>query len=309
VKVYRGIEQFERVENAVVTTGTFDGVHVGHKQIIGRLKEIAAKQRGETVLLTFHPHPRLVLYPDDNELRLINTMDEKIALLEKAGIDHLIIHPFTKEFSRLSSIEFVRDILVNKIGTSRLVIGYNHHFGRNREGSFEHLMEYGPVYGFEVEEISAHDVDQVNVSSTKIREALQQGDVATASRYLDYSYSLTGEVVHGDKVGRSIGYPTANLSVPESFKLIPADGVYAVRVNVAGEFYKGMLNIGHRPTLSEAQKKTIEVHLIQFEGDLYGQQLTVELKARLRGEKKFENMESLQKQLDIDRNKSLQLLV
>lgn len=309
MKVYRGIEQFERVENAVVTTGTFDGVHVGHKQIIGRLKEIAAKQRGETVLLTFHPHPRLVLYPDDNELRLINTMDEKIALLEKAGIDHLIIHPFTKEFSRLSSIEFVRDILVNKIGTSRLVIGYNHHFGRNREGSFEHLMEYGPVYGFEVEEISAHDVDQVNVSSTKIREALQQGDVATASRYLDYSYSLTGEVVHGDKVGRSIGYPTANLSVPESFKLIPADGVYAVRVNVAGEFYKGMLNIGHRPTLSEAQKKTIEVHLIQFEGDLYGQQLTVELKARLRGEKKFENMESLQKQLDIDRNKSLQLLV
>lgn len=301
MKVYNSIDEFQKIKGAVVTTGTFDGVHVGHRKIINRLNEIAKKVNGESVLLTFHPHPRMVLFPDDHGLELISTMDEKIKLLEEAGIQNLIIHPFTKEFSRTTSIDFIRDILVDKLGTSVLVIGYDHHFGRNREGSFEHLRESGPLYGFQVEEISVEDVDDVAVSSTKIRKALQEGDVLTAGKYLSHSYQLSGTVIHGDKLGRELGYPTANIEIDDETKVIPANGVYACYVYVNENKFNGMLNIGNRPTVN-GQVRRIEVNIFEFGEELYGQQLKLELKDRIRDEKKFDNVEQLKTRLAIDKN-------
>ena len=299
VKIYHSIEAFQKIKNAVVTTGTFDGVHMGHMKIIKRLRKIANDIDGETVLLTFSPHPRIVLF-SDNTLKLLSTKNEKIALLKEAGIDHLIIHPFSREFSRLSSVEFVRDILVNQIGTSRLVIGYNHHFGRNREGSFDHLKEYGPLYGFQVEEISAQDVKEVSVSSTKIRKALEKGDIATANEYLTHDFSLSGIVVKGNHLGHQIGFPTANLKVLDSHKLIPANGVYAVHVLVRGKKYRGMLNIGVRPTVDGAEK-TIEVHIIDFDEEIYGESLVVSFDRWIRKEEKFDSLDALKTQLKKDR--------
>lgn len=267
MKVYTNIEDFKNVRNPVVTTGTFDGVHLGHQKIISRIKDVAKNENGETVLLTFYPHPRMVLFPDDNELKLINTQEEKIKLLEHYGVDHLIIYPFTKEFSRLTSVEFVRNILVNTIKTKRLVIGYNHHFGRNREGSFDHLKEYGPLYGFEVEEIPAQDIDSIEISSTKIRNALQEGAITVANEYLGHTYSLTGKVVVGKKLGRTIGYPTANIYIEDKYKLIPSDGVYAVNVLHNGELYGGMLNIGNNPTVTD-KGRSIEVNIFNFNKDI-----------------------------------------
>jgi len=307
LKVYRGLEKFKAVNNPVVTTGTFDGAHVGHRKILDRLKEVALASKGETVVLTFYPHPRIVLFPEDNELKLLTTQEEKIKLLEQAGVDHLVIYPFTKQFSRLTSVQFVRNILVNKIGTKKLVIGYNHHFGRNREGSFEHLKEFGPVYGFDVEEIQAMDVDQVEVSSTKIREALLKGDMKTAAKYLGYNYALQGMVVRGRQLGNTIGYATANLEIQDKYKLIPADGVYAVTVSHQNNTYKGMMNIGMAPTVGGTQRK-VEVHVFDFNQDIYGQQLDVSIVGRIRDEKKFPDLESLKKQLDSDKQKSLTLL-
>lgn len=307
MKVYHSIDEFLKVKGAVVTTGTFDGVHVGHRKIINRLNAIAKKIGGESVLLTFHPHPRMVLFPDDHDLELITTMDEKIALLEQAGVENLIIHPFTKEFSRTTSIDFIRDILVDKLGTSVLVIGYDHHFGRNREGSFEHLRESGPLYGFQVEEISVQDVDDVAVSSTKIRKALQDGDVLTAGKYLAHPYQLTGTVIHGDKLGREIGYPTANIQIDDKTKVIPANGVYACYVYVDGKKFNGMLNIGNRPTVN-GHVGRIEVNIFEFDQELYGKQLVLQLKDRIRDEKKFENIEELKNRLAIDKNVAKQIL-
>ncbi len=299
VKVYYNLEDFEGVRNPVVTTGTFDGVHIGHQTIIKRLEEIARKENGETVLLTFFPHPRMVLYPNDKSLKLINTQEEKIELLEKYGIDHLIILPFTKEFSRLSSIDYIRNILVKKIGTKKLIIGYNHHFGRNREGSFEHLKEFAPVYGFDVEEIPAQDVDHINVSSTKIRNALLEGDIKTANNYLGHPYSLRGTVVEGKKIGRDLGYPTANIQIQEDYKLIPEVGVYAVDVIYNEERQKGMLSIGFNPTLGN-NPLSIEVNIFNFNKDIYGQKLIILFKGRMRDELKFENLAQLKEQLDKD---------
>ncbi len=299
MKIYHSIEEFEGVKNAVVTTGTFDGVHIGHSKIIDRLKEIAKSIDGETVLLTFFPHPRMVLF-SDNDLKLITTKNEKIALLEAAGIDHLIIHPFSRAFSRLSSVEFVRDILVNKIRTSRLVIGYNHHFGRNREGSFEHLKEYGPMYGFQVEEIHAQDIDAISVSSTKIRKALESGDIKTAQDYLTHDFHLSGFVVKGNNLGNKLGFPTANLKIVDPHKLIPANGVYSVSVSVHDKHYKGMLNIGLRPTV-DGDEKTIEVHILDFSEDIYGEEITLTFDTWIRPEKKFESLEALKIQLELDK--------
>lgn len=307
VKVYTNIDDLKSVKNPVVTTGTFDGVHLGHQKIISRLKDVAREERGETVLLTFYPHPRMVLFPDDNELKMLNTQAEKIALLESYGVDHLIIYPFTKEFSRLSSVEFVRDVLVNHIGTKKLVIGYNHHFGRNREGSFEHLKEYGPLYGFDVEEIPAKDIDSIEVSSTKIRKALQSGDIRTAVSYLGHEYSLSGKVVAGNKLGRTIGCPTANIVVDDRYKLIPADGVYAVRVKHQNEMYGGMLNIGNNPTIP-GKGRSIEVNIFDFDKEIYGDDATIFFEERLRDEVKFDGLEELKKQLILDKENSLRVL-
>ena len=307
MKIHNGIENPINVTNAVVTIGTFDGVHIGHQKIIARLKEVATQHGGETVLITLYPHPRMVLFPDDNDLQLLSTQDEKTDLLSKYGIDHLVVIPFSKEFARLTSLEFVRDILVDKIGVKSLVIGYDHHFGRNREGSIEQLRELAPQFHFEVEEIPAQDIDHVNVSSTKIREALLNGEVETAKQYLGHAYSLQGTVVEGNKLGRTIGYPTANIEIGDKHKLIPADGVYAVHVLVGNERFGGMLNIGYRPTV-DGKKRTTEVNIFDFERDLYGQQLKIEFEARLRNEQKFNGLDALKEQLAQDKINALAAL-
>ncbi len=307
MKVYTQIEDFKNVKNPVVTTGTFDGVHLGHQKIISRLKDVASEEHGETVLLTFYPHPRMVLFPDDNELKLLNTQLEKIQLLENYGIDHLIIYPFTKEFSRLTSVEFVRNVLVNNIHTKRLVIGYNHHFGRNREGSFDHLKEFGPVYGFDVEEIPAKDIDHIEISSTKIRQALQAGEVKVAATFLGHTYSLSGKVVEGRQLGRTIGYPTANIVIEDNFKLIPADGVYAVNVGIRGEMYQGMLNIGNNPTVL-GKGRSIEVNIFDFNQNIYGDDATIYFIERLRDEIKFSGLDALKVALAEDKKNALKIL-
>jgi riboflavin kinase/FMN adenylyltransferase len=307
MKIYHRLEDFVGVNNPIVTTGTFDGVHLGHQKIIARLNQLAKSINGESVLLTFYPHPRMVLFPDDNELKLLNTQDEKIKLLEQFGVQHLIIIPFTKEFSRLSSIEFVRDILVNQLKTKRLVIGYNHHFGRNREGSFEHLKEFGPVYGFEVEEIPAKDIDHIEISSTKIRNALQSGSIDVAKQFLGFNYTIKGRVIEGNKIGRTIGYPTANIVVGDKYKLIPADGVYAVKVIHQTKLYGGMLNIGNNPTIP-GKRRSIEVHIFNFDKIIYEEEITIEFVMRLRKELKFENIDELKIALDNDKSNSLRIL-
>lgn len=291
----------------MVTTGTFDGVHEGHQKIIKRLKEVAAEIKGETVLLTFYPHPRMVLFPDDAGLKLLTTQEEKILLLERAGVEHLIIHPFSIEFSRLSSVEFVRDVLINKIGTKKLIIGYNHHFGRNREGSFDNLKEFCVAYDFDVEQISAQDVDDVEISSTKIRNALLAGDITTANKYLGYEYFLGGTVVKGKEIGRTINYPTANIEIADKYKQIPADGVYAVTIEYKEEIWKGMMNIGINPTLN-ATKKTLEVNIFDFDEMIYNSSLRIYFHQRIRDAIKFENLDQLQKQLSVDKETSLHLL-
>lgn len=307
MKIYHSIEDFVRLQCAVVTSGTFDGVHVGHQKILSRLQEIAAKMGGESVVITFWPHPRLVLNPLDTHLKLLSTFEEKAEQLRAYGVQHLLRIPFTKEFAQLSSRDFIRNVLVDAIGTSKLVIGYDHHFGKNREGSFEQLKENGPQYGFEVEEIPRQDVDHVGVSSTKIREALEAGDVQTATQLLGRPYSLDGRVVMGDRLGRTLGYPTANLEIDSAHKLIPADGIYAVTVIHRQKPFRGMLYIGNRPTV-DGLKKNIEVHLFGFEGDLYGESLTVFLHVRTRGDMKFDNLEQLRLQLDRDKIETLAAL-
>jgi len=300
VKIYSSIEEFKNVERPIVTTGTFDGVHFGHRKIIDRLKDLAQSCNGETVLLTFSPHPRMVLFPDDQDLKLLNTIEEKKQLLEKAGVQHLIIHQFTKKFSRISSINFVRDILVNEINTHKLVIGYNHHFGRNREGSFEHLQKFASVYGFEVEEIPVQLLDNVGVSSTKIRKALFHGDVDKAAEYLGYQYELSGTVVKGSAIGRSIGFPTANLDLSDEKKILPADGVYAVWVIVDKITYRGMMNIGKKPTLN-SQIRTLEIHLLDFDQYIYNNQIKIKFVKRIRDEIAFSELIELKEQLEKDR--------
>ncbi len=308
MKVYNSIEEFEAVNSTAVTTGTFDGVHTGHKVIIEQLKNAAQKIGGESVILTFFPHPRMVLYPDDNELKLLNTISERISMLETAGIDHLIIHPFSKEFSRLSSTEFVRDILINKLNVAKLVIGYDHHFGRNREGSFEHLQELAPLYGFTVEEIPAQEIQQVNISSTKVRTSLLNGEIQAANQFLGYNYYIKGTVVDGNKMGRTIGFPTANIQIDEWYKLIPTKGVYAVKVKIDGNTFDGMLNIGTRPTLNRDGNETIEVNIFNFEEDIYNKEIQIEFYGRIRDEQKFEELSLLKKQLEIDKQKVIQVL-
>lgn len=303
MKIYEGLQEFGSVSNPVVTSGTFDGVHLGHQKILLRLKEIAKSIGGETVLLTFWPHPRLVLYPKEHNLRLLSTFEEKAKLLRDFGIDHLISIPFTKEFSQMTSHQFIQEVIMKKIGTKKLVIGYDHRFGKNREGSFEYLQENSSEFGFELEEISRQDVDAIGVSSTKIRRALESGEVSTANQYLGRPYELNGLVIKGQQIGRSIGFPTANIHIPNDYKLIPKDGVYAVRALVLGKLYNAMLNIGNRPTV-DGSKKTVEAHLFDFQGNLYDQQITIYLEFYLREERKFENLAGLKAQLLIDQEEA-----
>ena len=309
LKVYKSIEEFTQVKNLVATVGTFDGVHVGHQEIIGRLKEVAKQTDGETLLLTFFPHPRMVLFPDDDSLKLINTLSEKIELLASFGLDHLLILPFSIEFSRITPTEYIRDLLMRDIGVKTLVIGYNHQFGRNRKGNFELLEELAPVYGFDVIEITAKEINEIKVSSTKIRKAIEAGEISTANKYLRYNFSLSGIVVEGQQIGRQMGFPTANIKIVEKHKLLPGNGVYAVKVTVQNHQYKGMLNIGSRPTINnDADCSSIEVHLFGMNEDCYNENIQVEFSTKLRDEIKFVNLEELKEQLQKDKESALLVL-
>jgi riboflavin kinase/FMN adenylyltransferase len=307
LKVYYGIEDFVPPAFPVVTTGTFDGVHCGHMELLNRIKSLAKKHDGETVVVSFNPHPRTVIHPDV-EIKLLHTIEEKIARLDKAGIDHFVIIPFTKEFSRITSSSFVRDVLIRQLHTKLLVIGYDHQFGRNREGSVSDLEDYAITYGFEIEQIEAQTFEDISISSTKIRKALGEGDFEIANKYLGYDFMLTGTVVHGNKLGKTIGYPTANVDVNNENKLIPANGVYAVEVEIQGQLYGGMLNIGSKPTVSSKNVQTIEVHVFNFSKDIYGEVVKVNLKKRIRSERKFEHVQALTTQLGDDKLRALEIL-
>ena len=292
------ISKFSSQEKTFVTIGTFDGVHFGHQKIIEKLVSDAKNANKKSVLLTFFPHPRMVLQKDSN-IELINTIEEKKSLLQKTGLDYLIIHPFSKEFSRMTALEFVRDLLVNQLNISKLIIGYDHHFGKNREGNIVQLTEYSHLYDFVVEEIPAQDIDDVSVSSTKIRRALLSGNLKTANNYLGYHFMLNGNVVNGKQLGGKIGYPTANIDVKEDYKLIPKTGVYVVKSNIDGLETFGMMNIGNRPTV-DGNHQTIEVHFFDFNQDLYGKNLTIELLYFLRDEQKFDSISALIHQIKKD---------
>lgn len=306
MKIIQSITAFNSSEKTIVTIGTFDGIHIGHQKILKNLIRTANNEGKKSVLLTFFPHPRMVLQKE-NKILLLNTIKEKSGLLEKMGLDYLIIHPFSREFSRLTALDFVRDILVNKLNTSRLIIGYDHHFGKNREGNIHQLKEYSLLYDFKVEEIPAQDIDDVSVSSTKIRTALKDGNLKTANNYLGYHYMLNGTVVSGKKLGGTIGFPTANIEIKEPYKLIPKTGVYIIRTYINTILYTGMMNIGFNPTVL-GKHQTIEAHLFDFNEDLYGKEITIEFIYFLREEHKFESVEELVIQLNIDKENAISYL-
>jgi riboflavin kinase / FMN adenylyltransferase len=307
VKIYNNIKDFKKVPHAIVTIGTFDGVHLGHQAIFKKMKEAADAEGGETVVITFHPHPRLVLQIDSSNLRFINTQARKIELLEEAGIDNLVIIQFTKAFSRISSESFIREYIVDKIAPARLVIGYDHHFGKNRMGDFRRLYDLGHKLGFKVDRIAAQDVENIAVSSTKIRKALEAGDVKKANLLLGYPYSITGKVIRGNELGRTIGFPTANIQVENKFKLITNPGVYASFAEWRGKLYQGMGNIGYRPTIQPGEL-TIEVHIFDFDEDLYDQEITIRFIDRIRDEQKFDSITDLRQQLMHDQETALNIL-
>jgi riboflavin kinase / FMN adenylyltransferase len=300
MKIYHHIDEFVKLKNAVVTIGTFDGVHVGHRKIISGIKELAENAGGETVLLTFFPHPRMILHPEDESIKLINTIPEKAELLEQLGIDHLIITPFSRDFSNQTAEEYIRDVLVDKIGTKKIVIGYDHRFGKDRQGGLDDLLRLGPVYGFDVVEIPEQDINEVAISSTRVRNALLTGEIELANTFLGYPFFITARVVRGDQIGRQLGYPTANLVIQERYKLIPADGIFAVNVNIEGTKYKGMAYIGTRPTI-DGTRRNIEVNIFDFDYDIYNQQIRMEFYNFVRGDMKFSSIEDLKLQIDKDK--------
>lgn len=297
MNIYHSIHDFSTSKKTIITLGTFDGVHLGHKKIIERLLQ-SSSQDEESLVLTFFPHPRMVLQ-EASDIKLLNTIEERSQLLEKAGLQNLIIHPFDQAFSRLTAEEFVKNILVDIFNIKKIIIGHDHRFGRNRTANIDDLIVFGQEYGFEVEQISAQEIDEVSISSTKIRNALHEGKILLANEYLGYPYFFTGTVVHGKKLGRTIGFPTANLEIEENYKLIPAYGVYAVECMVENQNVNGMLNIGIKPTF-EGESASIEVHLFDFDGDLYDKKIKVALRKHIREEQKFSSVEDLKSQLKKD---------
>ena len=299
MNIYKGFDDYSYDRAACVTTGTFDGVHVVHKMLLQKLAKHASQSNLESILVTFDPHPRKVLFPEQEGLSLINTLDEKLELLESVGLDSVIVQPFTTEFSRTTALHYVRDLLVSKVGMKKLVIGYDHQFGKNRESSIENLKEMAPFYDFEVDEIPVQVVDDANVSSTKIRYALTDGNVKEANAYLGYAFFVSGKVVSGEGRGKGLGFPTANLQVAED-KVIPKNGVYAVDIVMAGNQMKGVVNIGNKPTFGDQLTSTIEVHILDFDDDLYSKQMRVVFKDRIRDEIRFDSSDLLRAQIAKD---------
>ncbi|AIM36759.1 bifunctional riboflavin kinase/FAD synthetase [Sphingobacterium sp. SG20118] len=323
MKIYRSLDDFKALDNAVVTIGTFDGVHIGHQKILTHLKECAKKINGETVLLTFYPHPRLIINPDDDSLRLINDIEEKVSRLAQLDIDHLIITPFSRDFSNQTPEEYISNVLVGKLGTKKIVIGYDHHFGKDRKGSLKDLQQYADIFDYSVEQIPEQDINDVAVSSTRIRLALITGDINTANLYLGYPFELTGTVIRGDQIGRTIGFPTANLQVHEQHKLIPAYGIYAVEVHIfdhlqnitTGEYIenephtvaKGMGYIGTRPTV-DGMNRSIEISLFDFNEDIYGKTLRVKFLHFIRHDERFDSLQEMKDQIQEDERQIRALL-
>lgn len=306
MKIHRDLTYFA-AKNPVVTIGTFDGVHLGHRKIISRLHDLAATIEGESVIFTFDPHPRKIVASSETNLRLLTSLDEKIALFEQSGIDHLIVYPFTPGFARLTYEEFVEQVLVGQIHTHSLVVGYDHKFGKGRAGDFDLLKQCADRLGFQIEKLDVLLMNESNVSSTKIREAIQQGDFETANSYLGYRFSLRGLVVEGQKIGRTINFPTANIDTSDPDKIIPGYGVYAVKVTVKEQEFIGMLNIGSRPTVNHnADHRTVEVNILDFDADIYGEPIKVVFYHKLRDEQRFASLDALKEQLAKDKISTLE---
>lgn len=325
MKIYHQLSDFKKLDNAVVTIGTFDGVHFGHQKIINRLCELAKTTGGESVILTFFPHPRMIIDPENQDLKMINTINEKAEILAKLGVDHLIITPFTRDFSNLEPANYIKDILIDTIGTKQLIVGYDHRFGKDRKGGMDELIKQAEVFKYAIEEIAEQDINDVAVSSTKIRAALLDGDVSLAAAYLGYDFSISGPVIKGDKIGRTIGFPTANIFVEETYKLIPGDGIYAVTIemNEGGKAtalevedvnqmpatllpstFKGMAYIGQRPTIN-GMTRNIEVNIFDFDREIYGQTIKMNFLKFLRHDVKFTGLEALTVQLHQDKEATL----
>ena len=306
MQVFENILEYKPSRESIVTIGTFDGVHIGHRKIITDMVAKGKKENLLTILLTFFPHPRMVLQKDSN-IKMIDTINEKKNIFKKLGVEVLIIQPFTKDFSRMSAIKFTRDILVNGLKVSKLMIGYDHRFGRNREATVQTLKGFGLDYNFKVDEIPAQDIESISVSSTKVRNAIRSGDFKLVNKFLDRPFNLSGKIIKGDELGRKIGYPTANLKISEKYKLKPQNGVYLIRTKLEKQTYFGMMNIGIRPTIS-AKNNQIETHLFNFNGNLYDHEMTLEILEKIRVEKKFESIEKLKIQLDIDKKHCQKLI-
>jgi riboflavin kinase/FMN adenylyltransferase len=301
--IRENLKDYNSTKPSVITIGTFDGVHIGHKKIINQLTSISSKNNLISILLSFFPHPKMVLQ-NDKELKLINTIQEKEGLLNSLNLDYLIIKEFTKEFSRLSALEFVRDILVNKLNAKHIIIGYDHHFGRNRTANIEQLKEFGELYDFKVTEILAQDIDDIAISSTKIRKALINGEITLANKFLGYNFFFSGNVVHGNNIGKTISFPTANIKIDAPYKLVPKNGVYIVKTTIENQITFGMMNIGYNPTFNGKQK-SIEIHFINFNKNIYDKTLTIEMILRIRNEIKFNTVDDLKKQLEQDKLSTL----
>lgn len=303
LKLFHSINDFQSTKKTILTLGTFDGVHIGHKKILERITQNTENGKYESLVLTFFPHPRMVLQ-EKSEIKLLNTIAEKSKLLEETGIENLVIHPFNESFSRLTAEEFVHSILVDQFHIQKIIIGHDHRFGRNRTANIDDLIAFGAEYGFEVEQISAQEIQDVSVSSTKIRKALDEGNITLANDYLGYAYFLSGEVVKGKQLGRTIGFPTANIQIEEDYKKIPKNGVYIVKTFIDNAAIFGMMNIGFNPTVN-GQKQTIEVNLFDFDADIYGQKLEISLLEYIREEQKFGSVDLLKEQLNQDKKTAL----
>ena len=299
MRVYHSLDEVPQISNLVLTQGTFDGVHLGHEKVLRHVVKTAKEAGGESMLLTFYPHPRLVLYPNDNNLRLLSSIDEKADLVASTGIDHMLVLQFTDQIAKLSPLEFVRNILFQKLAVKTMVVGYDHRFGRNREGDFTQLQEMSEMFGFQVAEIHASEIEDIAISSTRIRKALLSGNLAQANALLGRKYRFSGVVIHGRKLGRTLGFPTANIGMRDPYKLVPGGGVYAVRVHIHGKTYNGAANIGWNPTIND-KGFSIEVHILNFSDDIYNEEIELEMVQFLRYEEKFENIEALTTQIKKD---------
>lgn len=306
MKIYTDLSNHTSINKTFVTIGTFDGVHVGHQKVLSNLVQSAKKNNASSVLLTFFPHPRMVLQKNTG-IKLINTIDERIKLLKKTGLEILVIHEFTKDFAKKTALDFVKNVLVDNLKISNLIIGYDHRFGKDREGNFEQLTAFGKKFGFNVSKIPQQEIDHITISSTKIRKAIELGNIEEANRYLGYCFMLTGEVVKGKNLGEKIGFPTANISIKETYKLLPKTGSYVVKAELENETVYGMMNIGFRPTV-KGKNQTIEIHFFDFNKDLYGKSIQIDVLKFLREEQKFDSVEDLKNQLQKDREKSLEII-